>query len=74
MQVPISSAIESRYQSLAERTGRPAEELMREAVETFVDYEERLIHAVETTHAEYDLDEFTEHEQLKEWIETRFRH
>jgi predicted transcriptional regulator len=74
MQVEVPASVEARYAHLAELTGRPAGELIREAIEHYADYEERLIHAVEEAHVDLEVDEFLEHEQLKEWIGARYRH
>lgn len=73
MEVHLSPDKEARLQSLATRTGKDASQVLEEAVDRMLEYEERFIDAVEEGRASARRGDLLEHDEVVERIEQMFR-
>jgi predicted transcriptional regulator len=69
----VPAQLETRLTVLAQSTGRPADALLREAIEQYADEEERFLAAVDAGVAAADRGEFMENEEVRSWLEQRAR-
>jgi len=76
MDVHIAPAQESKLTELIAKTGRPADEVVQEALELFFahdkKYDEWFVREVERGLAEADRGEFVEHDDVGKWINRRY--
>ncbi len=73
MEVHLTPEKESRLHQLATRTGKNAQEVVEEAVDRLLEYEERFIQAVEQGRASARRGELVEHDEVVQHIERMFR-
>ncbi len=73
MEVHLSPDKEARLREFASRTGKDAAEVVEEAVDRMLDYEERFLAAVEEGRASVRGGELLEHDEVVERIEQIFR-
>jgi predicted transcriptional regulator len=71
MNVPLSHDIEAKLARLAAECGQEAEDLAREAIERFVNYEESFIAEVEKGLAQISEGKLLTHEQVVTRIEKK---
>jgi predicted transcriptional regulator len=69
----VPTQLETRLAVLARDTGRPADVLLREAIERYADEEERFLSAVDEGIAAAERSEFVENREVLRWIEERER-
>jgi predicted transcriptional regulator len=69
----LSASRTARLQRLAERTGRDPSDLLGEAVDRLLEYEERFAAAVEKGRSSSRRGELLEHNKVVERIEQMFR-
>ena len=72
MEVRFAPAVEAKLTRLAAQTGRVAEELVNEAVERLVDYDEWFVREVEKGLAQIEQGQLVDHEEvgarMEEWL------
>jgi predicted transcriptional regulator len=73
MEVHLSPDKEARLREFASRAGKDAAEVVTEAVDRMLDYEERFLAAVEEGRASVRRGELLEHDEVVERIEQIFR-
>ena len=73
MEVHLSPDKEARLRQFANRTGKDAAEVVVEAVDRLLDYDERFVAAVEEGLASARCGDLIEHDQVVERIEQMFR-
>ncbi len=73
MEVHLSPDKEARLQQFASRAGKKAEQVVEEAVDRMLEYEERFIAAVEEGRASARRGNLLEHDEVRERIERIFR-
>jgi len=73
MEVNLSPDKEARLRELANRTGKDAAQVVEEAVDRMLEYDERFIAAVEEGRASARRGDLLEHEEVVERIEQKFR-
>ena len=72
MEVDFAPDLEAKLSHLAAEQGRDTKELVREAVERFVNYDEWFIREVEKGLAAADRGEFIDHEEIGKLIDRRY--
>jgi predicted transcriptional regulator len=73
MEIHLAPEKEKQLQQFAERTGKQLSELVEEAVNRMLDYDARLIEAVEAGRAAARRGELLDHDEVVERIEGMFR-
>ena len=73
MKIYLSPYKEARLRQLATRTGRDASQVVEEAVDNVLDYEQRFIAAVEEGRASARRGDLLDHDEVVERIERMFR-
>ena len=73
MEVHFSPAKEARLQQAASRAGKEPAQVVEEAVDRMLEYEERFIAAVEEGRASARRGDLLEHDEVVERIERMFR-
>ena len=73
MEVNLSPDKEARLRQLATRTGKDAEQVVEEAVDRMLEYDERFLAAVEEGRAFARKGDLLEHDELVQRIEQMFR-
>ena len=73
MEIHFSPDKEARLQQVATRTGRDPAQLVEEAVDRMLDYDERFIAAVEEGRASARRGDLLEHEEVVQRVEQMFR-
>jgi predicted transcriptional regulator len=73
MEVHLSPDKEARLREFANRTGKDTAQVVEEAVDRMVDYEERFLAAVAEGRASARRGELVEHDEVVERIEQMFR-
>ena len=73
MEVQFSPQKEARLQEVATRTGRPAAQLIEEAVDRMLEYDARFIEAVEIGRGAAPRGELIDHEEVVARIEKMFQ-
>jgi predicted transcriptional regulator len=73
MEINLSPDQETRLNEMAARTGRMTEEVVREALNRFLEFEDQLTRDVEAARASIRRGEFFEHDEVVARIEKRFR-
>ena len=73
MEVHLSPDKEARLRELATRTGKDAAQVVEEAVDRMLEYDERFIEAVEEGRAAARRGDLLEHDEVVERIEQMFR-
>ena len=72
MEVELTPDVQSKLLRLAEQQGRRSADLVAEAVERMVDYDEWFISEVEKGLAAADRGERIDHETVRTMIDTRY--
>jgi predicted transcriptional regulator len=72
MELNLSSELEAKLKRKAAEQGSDPESLVRDAVERFLDYDERFIEEVEEGLAAADRGDLVEHEEVRKLIDSRF--
>ena len=73
MEVHLSPAKQARLQEIATRAGKNAEEIVEEAVDRMLEYDERFIAAVEEGRSSARRGELLEHDEVVERIDKLLR-
>jgi len=73
MEVPLPAGKEARLQEVVARTGRNIAQVVEEAVDRMLEYDERFIAAVEEGRASARHGDLLEHDEVVERIEQMFR-
>lgn len=73
MEVNLSPDKEARLRQLANRTGKDAEQVVEEAVDRMLEYDERFLAAVEDGRASARKGDLLEHDEVVKRIEQKFR-
>ncbi len=73
MEVNLSPDKEARLRQLANRTGKDAEQVVEEAVDRVLEYDERFLAAVEEGRASARKGDLLEHDEVVKRIEQVFR-
>ena len=73
MEVNLSPDKEARLRQLATRTGKDAEQVVEEAVDRMLEYDERFLAAVEEGRASARKGDLLEHDEVVKRIEQMFR-
>jgi predicted transcriptional regulator len=73
MEVNLSPDKEARLRQLANRTGKDAEQVVEEAVDRMLEYDERFLAAVEEGRASGRKGDLLEHDEVVKRIEQMFR-
>jgi len=73
MEVNLFPDKEARLRQLANRTGKDAEQLVDEAVDRMLEYDERFLAAVEEGRASARKGDLLEHDEVVKRIEQMFR-
>jgi len=73
MEVNLSPDKEARLRQLAIRTGKDAEQVVEEAVDRMLEYDERFLAAVEEGRASARKGDLLEHDEVVKRIEQMFR-
>jgi len=73
MEVQLSPEKEAQLQDVATRTGRPAAQLIEEAVDRMLEYDARFVEEVEVGRAEARRGELIDHEEVVARIERTFQ-
>jgi predicted transcriptional regulator len=73
MEVNLSPDKEARLRQLANRTGKDAEQVVEEAVDRMLEYDERFLAAVEEGRASARKGDLLEHDEVVKRIEQMFR-
>jgi predicted transcriptional regulator len=72
MEVSLNAEVQHKLRQIAAARGRDAEQLAREAIERFIDYDEWFIREVETGIAAADRGDLVDHEDVRKHIDGRF--
>jgi predicted transcriptional regulator len=72
LDVHLSPDLEAKLSRLAAEQGRPAEALVREAVEKLVDYDEWFLREVEKRLEAANRGEFVAHSEMRKMIDSRY--
>jgi predicted transcriptional regulator len=73
MEIHLSPEKEARLQQFAHRTGRNAAQIIEQAVDQMLEYEEQFLAAVEKGRDSARRGDLLEHEEVVERIERMFR-
>ena len=73
MEVNLSPEKEARLRQLASRTGKATEQVVEEAVDRMLEYDERFLTAVEEGRASARQGDLLEHDEVVKRIEQMFR-
>ncbi len=73
MEVHLSPDKQARLQEIATRVGKNAEQMVEEAVDRMLEYDERFVAAVEEGRVSARRGEFLEHDDVVERIEKIMR-
>jgi predicted transcriptional regulator len=73
MEVRLSPDKQARLQEIATRVGKNAEQMVEEAVDRMLEYEERFVAAVEEGRSSARRGELLEHDEVVERIEKILR-
>jgi predicted transcriptional regulator len=73
MEVQLPPEKEAKLQNVATRTGRPAAQLVEEAVDRMLEYDARFIEAVEVGRAAARRGDLVEHDEVVSRIEGMFQ-
>jgi len=73
MEVNLSPDKEARLRQLANRTGKDAEQVVEEAVDRMLEYDEHFLAAVEEGRASARRGDLLEHDEVVRRIEQMFR-
>lgn len=73
MQVSLTSQQESLLADMAARTGRSPEQVLREALDAFLDHQRWFVEAVEQGRAAARQGELIDHEDLVPRLEERYQ-
>ncbi len=73
MELHLPPDKEARLQQMAARTGRNAEQVVEEAVDKMLEYDDAFVTAVEEGIAQADRGELLEHDEVVARIERMFR-
>lgn len=73
MEVRLNPEQQARLQQLASRTGKNPAQVVEEAVDRMLDYDEHFLAAVEEGRADACRGELLEHDEVVERIEQMFR-
>lgn len=73
MEVNLSPEKEARLRQLATRAGKDAEQVVEEAVDRMLEYDERFLAAVEEGRASARKGDLLEHDEVVKRIEQMFR-
>jgi predicted transcriptional regulator len=73
MEVHLSPDKEARLRQFATRAGKDAEQVVEEALDRLLEYDERFIAAVEKGRASARRGDLLEHDEVVERIEQMFR-
>jgi predicted transcriptional regulator len=72
MDVHLAPELETKLSQMAANQRRPAEALVAEAVERFVDHEEWFLKEVDKGLAAADRGEYVDHDEVRRGIDRRF--
>ena len=72
MELQLTPGQETKLSRMAEAQGRTAEDLVQEAVDRLLQYEDWFLHAVEEGIAAADGGDFVDHDEVRKWIESRY--
>ncbi len=73
MEVRLTPEEQAQLGQIAERTGRNAEEVVREAIDSFLQHDIAFVEAVEKGLASLDRGEHITHEEMGERVERLFQ-
>jgi predicted transcriptional regulator len=73
MEINFSPDMEARLRQLAARTGKDAAQVVEEAVDRMLEYDARIIEAIEEGRASARRGDLLEHTEVVERIEQMFR-
>lgn len=73
MEVPLSAEKETRIQQLAARSGKKPAQVVEEAIDRMLDYDERFMAAVEVGRDSARRGDLLEHDEVVRRIEQMFR-
>jgi predicted transcriptional regulator len=73
MEIQLTEQEQAQLQDVAQRTGRNAEDVVREAINSFLQYEIAFVEAVEKGLASLDRGEYVTHEEVTSRIDKLFR-
>lgn len=73
MDVSLTPDQEARLSQVANQTGKNAEQLVREAVDRWLEEDERFLAAVEAGKASADRGNLLADEEVRAWLESRER-
>lgn len=73
MEIQLTEQEQAQLRDVAERTGRNTEDVIREAINSFLQHEIEFIEAVEKGLASLDRGEYVTHEEVTSRIDKLFR-
>ena len=74
MEVQLTEQEQAKLRDVAQRMGRNAEDVVREAIHSFLQHEIEFVEAVEKGLASLDRGEYVTHHEVASRIEKLFRH
>jgi predicted transcriptional regulator len=74
MEVQLTEQEQAKLRDVAQRMGRNAEDVVREAIHSFLQHEIEFVEAVEKGLASLDRGEYVTHQEVASRIEKLFRH
>ncbi len=72
MEIPLTPEFEAKLQRLAAQTGRRAEEIVREAVQAYLEHDQWFRNQVQQGLGQLERGEFLSHEDVVDRIERLF--
>ncbi|HEY6348353.1 MAG TPA: hypothetical protein VI636_02985 [Candidatus Angelobacter sp.] len=73
MEIHFKPELEDKLNQIASQSGRPADQIVEELVETYVDHDQWFRQEVEKGLAQLDRGEFIEHDAVMARIDRMFR-
>ena len=73
MEIQLTEQEQAQLQDVAQRTGRNTEDVVREAINSFLQHEREFVEAVEKGLASLDRGEYITHEEVTSRIEKLLR-
>ena len=73
MEIQLTEQEQAQLRDVAQRTGRNAEEVVRDAINSFLQHEREFVEAVEKGLASLDRGEYITHEEVTARIEKLLR-
>ena len=73
MEIQLTEQEQAQLRDVAQRTGRNAEEVVRDAINSFLQHERQFVEAVEKGLASLDRGEYITHEEVTSRIEKLLR-